>query len=610
MDHKFQIDLRGVIDLLSHHLYSGPEVFVRELLQNATDAVRARHLLDPGHVGDIHLEIHQAKGQPPSLVVSENGVGLTTEEVHTFLATIGLSSKRAADGDRPTDFIGQFGIGILACFVVSDAIVVYSKSAKTPSARAVEWRAKPDGTYTLKELDRDLDPGTQVWLTAKAGCEEHFAPDAVRDTARRFGGLLPYPIRLTHGKQTVVVNEGGAPWRTAFPTERAKYKALMAFGRETFDADFLDAVPLKSAVGGIDGVAYVLPYGATLTSKRSHRVYLKNMLLSESVDNLLPEWAFFVKAVVNADDLRPTAARESFYEDDKLQAARDALGECLRQYLAGLAETDPRKLDKIIALHGLAIKALAVQDDDFYKLVIDWLPFETSAGTLTFGEYRKQNDAVRYAASVDQFRQVSRVAQAQGFTIINAGYTYDAELLRRAEDLVGVAVEQIDPADLTQQCDELTLAEQDQIAPFLAAAEGVLKPFRCRPDVKKYRPRELPALYTTSGEGRFYRSLEQSKEVSNPLWAGVLGNISKKDKGTASYADLCFNFDNPLVRRLSTVRDRAVLMRSIQMLYLQSLLLGHHPLSGKEMTLLNDGLLALVEWGIGLQAPPADGEPV
>jgi len=605
VDHKFQIDLRGVIDLLSQHLYSGPEVFVRELLQNATDAIRARQLLEPGHAGDIRLEVHQAKGKPPSLVVSEDGIGLTADEVHTFLATIGLSSKRAADGERPSDFLGQFGIGILACFVVSDSIVVYSKSAKDPSAKAVEWRAKPDGTYTLKELDRELSVGTQVWLTAKPGSEGHFAPDAVRDAARHFGGLLPYPIRLTAGKETTVVNEGGAPWRTAFKSEREKFKALMAFGRETFETDFLDAIPLKSAAGGIDGVAYVLPYAATLTSKRSHRVYLKNMLLSESVDNLLPEWAFFVKAVVNANDLRPTAARESFYEDDKLQAARDALGECLRQYLAGLAETDPRKLDKIITLHGLAIKALAVQDDDFYKLVIDWLPFETSAGQMTFGDYRKQNDVVRYAASVDQFRQVARVAQAQGFTIINAGYTYDAELLNRAEELVGATVESIDPADLTQQFDELTPAEQSQIAPFLSAAEGVLTPFRCRPDVKRYRPRELPALYTTSSEGRFYRSLEQSKEVSTPLWSGVLDNIAKKDKGKASYADICFNFDNPLVRRLATVRDRAVLMRSIQMLYLQSLLLGHHPLSGKEMTLLNDGLLALIEWGVGLQAPPA-----
>ena len=102
----------------------------------------------------------------------------------------------------------------------------------------------------------------------------------------------------------------------------------MEFGKEIFESDHLDAIPLKSQAGDVEGIAYVLPYTATLTSKRAHRVYLKNMLLSENVENLLPEWAFFVKAAVNANDLRPTASRETFYEDDKLQAARDTLGEC------------------------------------------------------------------------------------------------------------------------------------------------------------------------------------------------------------------------------------------------------------------------------------------
>jgi molecular chaperone HtpG len=601
VEHKFQINLRGIIDLLSHHLYSGPEVFVRELLQNATDAIQARRNLDRKHQGEIRLEIHKAKDKPTSLMIAENGIGLTTEEVHTFLSTIGLSSKRAAEGERPTDFIGQFGIGILACFVVSDSIVVISKSARDPNAKPVEWRAKPDGTYTIKELDRDLEAGTQVWLTAKPDCEIHFTSESLGTLCRHYGGLLPYPIRLTHGPETTIVNENGAPWRTQYKDERTRYRALMDFGREIFETDFLDAIPLSSSVGGIDGVAYVLPYTVTLTSKRANRVYLKNMLLSENVDNLLPDWAFFVKAVVNANDLRPTAARESFYEDDKLADARLALGECLRAYLAELAEKDPRKLDRIIALHSLAIKSLAVQDDDFYKLVIDWLPFETSSGEMTFGEIRKQNEVLRYVDTVDEFRQVTRVAQAQGYTIINGGYVHSRELLERAEGLLDLTVERSDPAGMTQQFDELTLDEQQKIGVFLGLAESVLKPFRCRPDVKKFKPKELAALYTTSGEGRFFRSLEQSKEVANPLWSGVLDNISKKDRGHSHTSDLCFNFDNPLVRRLTSLKDRSVLTRAIQMLYLQSLLLGHHPLSGKEMVLLNEGLLSLIEWGVGLQ---------
>jgi molecular chaperone HtpG len=377
----------------------------------------------------------------------------------------------------------------------------------------------------------------------------------------------------------------------------------MQFGKEIFESDHLDAIPLKSAAGDVEGIAYVLPYTANLTSKRAHRVYLKNMLLSENVENLLPEWAFFVKAVVNANDLRPTASRETFYEDAKLQSARETLGECLRQHLLKLADTDPAKLDKIIGLHALAIKGLAVADDEFYRMVMDWLPFETSQGEMTFGEYRKQFDTVRFVPTVDQFRQVSRVAQAHDMIVINGGYTYDAELLTKAQDVLDLPTEKLDPTSLTQTFDDLTLAEQEQASDFLRAAESVLKPFRCDPDMKKFMPKELPALYTTNSEGRFFRSLEQSKEIANSLWAGVLGNLNKKDRPPVSFSHLCFNFENPLVRRLTTVKDRSILHRSIQMLYLQSLLLGHHPLSAKEMTLLNEGLLSLIEWGIGNTTP-------
>src|SRR5262245_50703925 len=121
VDHKFQINLRGIIDLLSNHLYSGPEVFLRELLQNGGDALRARANVEPGHRGEIGIEVVSGRdGRPPTLAFSDTGIGLTEEEIHRFLATIGQTSKSAEFWDRPSDFIGQFGIGLLSCFVVSD----------------------------------------------------------------------------------------------------------------------------------------------------------------------------------------------------------------------------------------------------------------------------------------------------------------------------------------------------------------------------------------------------------------------------------------------------------------------------------------------------------
>lgn len=601
MGHKFQIDLRGIIDLLSEHLYSGPEVFVRELLQNAVDAITARGQLDPAHTGDILVEVHTPRGKPPTICYTDNGVGLTPDEVHTFLATIGQSSKRAAKGARPTDFIGQFGIGILSCFVVSDEIVVVSRSAREATP-AVEWRAKADGTYTLKELDRDLEPGTQVWLAAKEGSEDHFAPDRIRDLCRHYGALLPYPIKVASGKATTVVNKEPPPWRQTLRGPKEQAKAFLAYGREVFGLDFFDAIPLKSEAGKVDGVGFVLPFPPGHGAKHRHRVYLKNMFLSDAADNLLPEWAFFVQAVVNADDLRPTASRESFYEDRKLASARDALGGCLRTYLMQLAEHRPERLEEFLNIHHRALKALAAEDEEFYRIIIDYLPFETSLGQMTFGEYRAANDRVRFVTDVDSFRQIAPVAAAQNLCVINAGYTYDAELLVRAEDVFeDLTVESVDPTALAQSFDELSLDEQDVAEPLLRVAEQALKPFRCGADARKFLPTDLPALFSANAEARFYRSLEQSKEVANPLWSGVLDNLRRQDRAAAG-ARLCFNFNNPLVRKLVAVADSKRLGRAVQMLYVQALLLGHHPLGAAELRVLNDGLLAMVGEAMG-EAP-------
>lgn len=602
MDYKFQINLRGIIELLSNHLYSGPEVFLRELLQNGVDAIRARLNLEPAHQGEITLEVLGARGgkQPPTLVFTDNGIGLTEDEIHRFLATIGQSSKNAEFWEHPSDFIGQFGIGLLSCFVVSEEIVVITRSMRGDSP-AIEWRGKPDGTYTVKQLDRDLAPGTQVYLTCKKGCEEQFEPERIAEQAAHFGSLLPYPIRLIAGKGTRIINADGPPWRQRFGNAEARRTALLDYGRKTFEMDFFDAIPLRSAVGEVEGVAFVLPFSPSLATKRTHRVYLKHMLLSENAENLVPEWAFFVKCIVNANDLRPTASRESFYEDEKLAGTRQALGDCLRKYLFDLAKNQPERLQQFIGLHALSIKALAVRDDEFYRLFIDWLPFETTLGEMTLGEYRRHNDVLRYVTQLDQFRQIARVAAAQELCILNGAYVYNAELLAKfSEVFPEETVEHVDPSGLMQSFEDLTLDEREQMFALIKAADLVLQPFKCAAEIKKFLPAELPALYSTNADANFLRSVEQSREISDALWSSVLDNLAGKHAAEV-YAQLCFNYNNPLIRKMATLRNRTLLQRSIQMLYVQALLLGHHPLNAREMSLLNEGLLGLIEWGVNVQ---------
>ena len=185
------------------------------------------------------------------------------------------------------------------------------------------------------------------------------------------------------------------------------------------------------------------------------------------------------------------------------------------------------------------------------RLFIDFLPFETSLGNMTLAEYRKENPTVRYVASHDQFRQIAGVAAAQGMCIVNGGYTYDRELLEKYGQLFAEAsVEEIDPSSLTQSLEDLTLEEQEEMFNLVRVADLVLQPYRCSAEIKKFLPREMPTLYSTSREGNFLRSVEQSQEVANELWAGVLGNLVEK-RSAGMHAQLCFNYHNPLVRKLA-----------------------------------------------------------
>lgn len=600
MKHRFQIHLGGVIDLLSNHLYSSPSVYVRELLQNATDAIRARHdLADAGAEAGGRIDIRVAVSDTgrPQMVFTDDGVGLTEEETHRFLATIGESSKRTEIGERRGDFIGQFGIGLLSCFVVSDEIAMVTRSAR--GGPVVEWRGRADGTYSVATREDENHPvGTTVHLSCKAGAEVWFDVPKVRELASSFGALLPYEIHLSSNQGQEHLNAEPPPWRQTHDSPEAAREAHLEFGRRIFEAEFFDCIPLRCEAGDIEGLAFVLPFSPSPTARPPQRVYLKNMLLAEKADNLLPSWAFFVVCVINTNELRPTASRESFYEDDVLEAARGALGDSLRSYLGDLRKNDPRRLEALIALHYRAIKALAVHEAEFLELFLDWLPFETSLGLMTFGAIRKRFDRIRYAPNIDVFRQIAQVAAAQGLGVINAGYSYDVDILERVADVFPeLEVERVDAVDLAEDLDDIDGGEGTSMATLLRVASSVLEPYRCRAEVKKFLPAELPVLYVTGDDAAFARTVERAKEETGGHWGDMLGSLVETGT-TDDLAHLYFNYENPLVRRLGTLTDERALTLTTRMLYVQALLLGHHPLNSAEMALLNVGLLDLIEWGI------------
>ncbi len=599
MSHKFQIDLLGIIELLSEHLYSSPQVYLRELLQNGVDAMQARESFNNDFQPKIKVSVSNGENGRLNLLFEDNGIGLTEDEIHKFLSTIGKSSKRGLENIYETDFIGQFGIGLLSCFVVSEVVCVKTLSAK-PGSQPIEWNGRDDGTYSIKILEEEISVGTQVFLQCKTGFETYFETEFIKSSLKNFGGLLKFPIIFSEGENELQINVEVPPWREEFYTSQEEKEAFLKYGREMFGIEFLDYIRLDEEDNEVSGVAFVLPFSPNLASKKTHRVYLKNMLLSENAEGLLPEWAFFVKSIVNVNNLRPTASRESFYEDGKLLLTRNLFGAKLRSYLLDLAKNEPNKLRKIIEIHYLSIKALAIDDDEFYRMFIDWMPFETTLGWMSLDEYKKLNQRIAFIRSRDQFRQISQVAASQNICVINASYTYDAELLYKHYDLnPEIPVEEVTPSSFSREFSFLTLDEQEETAQFMRKADEVLRSFQCVSDMKRFSPTELPVVLLADEEAGFQRSIEQTKQVTSELWSGILDNMSLHGAEDNS-SQLCFNFSNPLIAKISRSNDDYLQKLAIQILYVQSLLLSHRPLNSKEMKMFNESLLGMLEFSIDI----------
>lgn len=189
--YHFQVNLGGMLDVLSNHLYKSPDVFLRELLQNGVDAITLRQKSQPDwNGGKITITVEPGR----RLVFRDNGAGLSEEGIHRFLAVIGQSSKtELVNGKIPEDYIGRFGIGLLSCFMVSDSIVVHTRPAVGGAAHM--WTGLPDGTYALEPLE-ECPVGTSVILTAKPGMEHYFQHRKVAELVRYYGLALPVPVYL------------------------------------------------------------------------------------------------------------------------------------------------------------------------------------------------------------------------------------------------------------------------------------------------------------------------------------------------------------------------------------------------------------------------------
>ena len=364
----FQVDLRGMVDLLSRNLYSGPRVYVRELLQNAVDAIAARRALEPGCPQRVVIGLGRADGAA-TLTCTDTGIGLTAGEVDELLSTIGASSKRDELGLARGDYLGQFGIGLLSCFMVSPEIVVTSRSARGtgaggpaaadgPGGPGVRWRGRTDGTYVVEPVVGPADdvprgPGTTIALRALPS-ESWLAPETVRALVEEFGHLLPVDIEVRSDDGAVTRHgRGRGPW------EMTRGQAVRWCAEELGSEPF-DLLDLDVPAAGLHGTIAVMGQAAPTTAAR-HTVSVKRMLVTRAAEGLAPDWAYFVRVVADAEHLRLTASRESLVDDDLLASVREAIGKQVRGWIDRLGRAAPTRLNAFVAAHAVGLCSVAVE---------------------------------------------------------------------------------------------------------------------------------------------------------------------------------------------------------------------------------------------------------
>ncbi|MCL2784301.1 MAG: HSP90 family protein [Propionibacteriaceae bacterium] len=544
---KFQVDLGGVIALLSKNLYSSPGVYIRELLQNAMDAITASEaFIGAGASHEIFISpfaVSSPDSPAQEFSIRDSGIGITLEEVEQLLSTVGASSKNEDISSFRGNYIGQFGIGLLSCFLVADEITVLSRSAR--GGPSIRWVGFSDGTYQVSELEQELPVGTTVSLRPRPETVGWLRSERVCALARKYGEFLKADIVIdTPTGLTTVTHD--FPF-ASFEGHRKSVKVgtgNVQYGGRAVGSHF-DAIELDIRSTGTRGVLYVTNSTKPPFRGRGSRIYINNMLVCESDFTLMPSWGFFTWAVVNSTGLNPTASREALVEDSALLQTQREIATVLQKWLIDLSEESPERFQAFVHAHNSPIKRTVNAVPELASIIVPHMIMETSQGRMQISEIVEQSSTVLYASDVDDFRRIAAFTP-EGRIIVNAGYAYDALVIETIPSAFPSArVMRVLPSTeiddlLSPSVDDINdvIAFESRVNTALSSLDSIVDT-RLLPDVNQ------PAVY-----------------VLQP--------------GENQPGKLILNWGNRVIRALTATADDVIFSRAIQMLLVSARMAGQY----------------------------------
>lgn len=419
----FQAEARQLLDLMIHSVYSNPDIFLRELVSNASDALdklRFESLTEESLsplADDLHIRITAGR-EERVLSVYDNGIGMNRDELVEFIGTIAHSGtkeyvrllREKGSGAIPEDLIGQFGIGFYSSFMVAERVTILTRRAGDD--RAWRWESSGDGNYTLEE-DTRPEQGTTVTLFLKPKDEDgsgrdYSDPSVIREIIRRYSDFVAWPVRMKDDSGgDAVLNSMKALWTR--PESEVSEEEYEEFYRHiTHDWNKPAGRVLFRAEGGMEFRALLyIPSKAPLDvfirdMARGIQLYIRRIFIMDDCHDLVPEYLRFLRGLVDSEDLPLNISREMLQESRQMETIRRSITRKVLESLASMLGGSRADYSKFWQEFGKVLKEGLFSDERNREKILEVSLFESTASPepVTLDEYLGRmpegQDAVYY----------------------------------------------------------------------------------------------------------------------------------------------------------------------------------------------------------------------
>ena len=393
----FQAEVRELLKLMIHSLYSHREIFLRELISNASDAndkLRFESLSNPTLMaGDPELAIWiEADKAKKTLTIRDNGIGMSRDEAVSHLGTIARSGtaeffkKLSGDQQKDSQLIGQFGVGFYSAFIVADRVEVLTRRAGLADSEGVRWESAADGDFTVETIEHAAR-GTTIVLHLKDDAQEFLDAWQLRSLVRRYSDHIAFPVRMPkEGESTLdyePVNRGTALWARSKgeikDDEYVEFYRYLTHGAGEPLSWSHNRVEGKRDYTSLIYIPATAPYDLwQRDGARGLKLYVRRVFIMDDAEQFLPLYLRFVKGVLDSADLPLNVSRELLQTDSDVEAMRGALTRRVLDMLGKLAKDEPEKYQGFWREFGTVLKEGLAEDHANRDKILPLLRFANS----------------------------------------------------------------------------------------------------------------------------------------------------------------------------------------------------------------------------------------